>query len=70
MDYIDLNKVCPKDNFPLLRIDQLVDSTVGNQLLSFMDFYSSYNQIIMHEDDKAKTSFTIERGTYVEQIVT
>ncbi|KAI5326856.1 hypothetical protein L3X38_035930 [Prunus dulcis] len=61
VDYTDLNKACPKNNFPLSRIDQLVDSTSGNQLLSFMDAYSGYNQILMHEDDKAKTSFIRER---------
>ncbi|KAI5338049.1 hypothetical protein L3X38_017320 [Prunus dulcis] len=58
-----------KDNFPLHRIDQLVDSTSGNQLLSFMDAYSGYNQIMMHEDDKAKTSFIIERGTYCYKVM-
>ncbi|KAI5317523.1 hypothetical protein L3X38_037230 [Prunus dulcis] len=52
VDYTDLNKICPKDNFPLPRIDQLVDSTSGNQLLSFMETYSGYNQILMHKDDK------------------
>lgn len=45
VDFIDLNKVCPKDCFPLPRIDQLVDATTGHQLLSFMDAYSGYNQI-------------------------
>ncbi|CAL9019538.1 unnamed protein product, partial [Prunus brigantina] len=45
VDYTDLNKACPKDNFPLPRINQLVDSTSGNQVLSFMDAYSVYNQI-------------------------
>ncbi|KAI5338472.1 hypothetical protein L3X38_017743 [Prunus dulcis] len=50
-------------------IDQLVDSTSGNQLLSFMDAYSGYNQIMMHEDDKAKTSFIIERGTYCYKVM-
>ncbi|CAL2268663.1 unnamed protein product [Prunus armeniaca] len=69
VDYTDLNKACPKDNFPLPRIDQLVDSTSGNQLLSFMDAYSGYNQILMHEDDKAKTSFIIERGTYCYKVM-
>ncbi|CAL2257054.1 unnamed protein product [Prunus armeniaca] len=69
VDYTDLNKACPKDNFPLTRIDQLVDSTSGNQLLSFMDAYSGYNQILMHEDDKAKTSFVIERGTYCYKVM-
>ncbi|XP_034219224.1 uncharacterized protein LOC117630638 [Prunus dulcis] len=69
VDYTDLNKACPKNNFPLPRIDQLVDSTSGNQLLSFMDAYSGYNQIMMHEDDKAKTSFIIERGTYCYKVM-
>ncbi|VVA32604.1 PREDICTED: Transposon, partial [Prunus dulcis] len=61
VDYTDLNNACPKDNFPLPRIDQLVDSTSLNQLLSFKDAYSDYNQIMMHGDDKAKTSFIIEK---------
>ncbi|PKU62402.1 hypothetical protein MA16_Dca028415 [Dendrobium catenatum] len=45
VDYTDLNKACPKDSFPLPRIDQLVDATFGHQMLSFMDAYSGYNQI-------------------------
>ncbi|KAI5351339.1 hypothetical protein L3X38_004230 [Prunus dulcis] len=69
IDYTDLNKACPKDNFPLPRIYQLVDSTFGNQLLSFMDANSGYNQFLMHEDDKAKTSFIIERRTYCYKIM-
>ncbi|KAI5333485.1 hypothetical protein L3X38_023616 [Prunus dulcis] len=47
----------------------LVDSTSDNQLLSFMDAYSGYNQIMMHEDDKAKTSFIIEKGTYCYKVI-
>ena len=43
VDYTDLNKACPKDCFPLPRIDQLVDSTSGHELLSFMDAFSRYN---------------------------
>ncbi|KAI5344038.1 hypothetical protein L3X38_011915 [Prunus dulcis] len=69
VDYTDLNTTCPKDNFSLPRIDQLVDSTSGNQLLSFMDAYSGYNQIMMHEDDMAKTSFIIERGAYCYKVM-
>ncbi|KAL5578188.1 hypothetical protein UlMin_019887 [Ulmus minor] len=45
VDFTDLNCACPKDNFPLPRIDQLVDATAGHELLSFMDAYSGYNQI-------------------------
>ena len=47
IDFSDLNKACPKDCFPLPRIDQLVDGTAGHELLSFMDAYSGYNQIKM-----------------------
>ena len=43
VDFTDLHKVCPKDRYPLSRIDQLVDSTVGHKLLSFMDAFSGYN---------------------------
>ena len=50
VDFTDLNKTCPKDSFPLLRIDQLVDSTAGHKLLTFMDAFSGYNQIKMAEE--------------------
>lgn len=47
----------------------MVDSTSGNQLLSFLDTYSSYNQIAMYEPDKEKTAFMIKRGTYCYKVV-
>ena len=43
IDFIDLNKACPKDNVPLSRIEQLVNSTAGHKLLSFMDAFFGYN---------------------------
>ncbi len=43
VDFTDLNKTCPKDSFPLLRINQLVDSTAGHKLLTFMNAFSGYN---------------------------
>ena len=49
MDLPNLNKACPKDSYPLPQIDQLVDSMVDHQLLSFMDAFSGYNQIKMDE---------------------
>ena len=49
--FTDLNNACPKDNFPLPRIDQLVDSTAGHKHLTFMDAFSGYNQIQMAEKD-------------------
>jgi hypothetical protein len=64
VDFTDLNKACPKDSFLLPRIDLLVDSTSGHQLLSFMDAFSGYNQIQMAEEDQEKTSFITDRGLY------
>ena len=51
VDYTSLNKVCPKVPFPLPHIDQIVDSTAGCELLSFLDTYSGYHQIKMKEFD-------------------
>jgi hypothetical protein len=64
IDFTILNKACPKDCFPLPRIDQLVDSTARHEVLSFMDAFSSYNQIYMAESDQEKTSFITDRGLY------
>ena len=57
MDFTDLNKSCPKDSYPLPRIDQLVDLIAGHKLLSFMDVFLGYNQIRMDEANQDKTSF-------------
>ena len=57
IDYTGLNKACPKDHFPLPRIDQIVDSTSGCEILSFLDAYSGYHQIVMKESDYLTTSF-------------
>ena len=43
IDFTDINRACPKDSFPLPRIDLIVDATAGHELLSFMDAFSSYN---------------------------
>ncbi|XP_074323995.1 uncharacterized protein LOC141660915 [Apium graveolens] len=64
LDFTDLNKVFPKDSFPLPRIDQLVDATAGHALLSFMDAYSGYNQIPMYGPDQEHTSFITDRRLY------
>jgi len=64
VDFTDLNKACPKDSFPLPRMDVLIDSTSGHELLSFMDAFSGYNQIQMSELDEEKTFFITNRGLY------
>ena len=65
VDFTDLNKACPKDSYPLLRVNVLVDSTAQHQLLSFMDAFSGYNQIRMHKDDQEKTSFVTSQASSV-----
>ena len=64
IDFTDVNRACPKDSFPLSRIDLILDFTVGHELLIFMDAFSGYNQISMDPDDQEKTSFIIGQGTY------
>ncbi|KAL5581058.1 hypothetical protein UlMin_013500 [Ulmus minor] len=69
VDFTDLNRACPKDSFPLPRIDQLVDATTGHELLSFMDAYSGYNQIRMHEGDQEHTAFLTNQGLYCYKVM-
>ena len=69
VDFTDLNKACSKDSFPLPRIDQLVDSTTGHKLLTFMDTFSGYNQIKMAEEDQEKTSFIMSQGLYCYKVM-
>ena len=64
VNYRDLNKACPKDDFFLPHIDTLVDSMASNAMYSFMDGFSGYNQIMMAVIDKLMTSFTTEWGIY------
>ena len=59
IDYTSLNKHCPKDDFPMERIDQLVDSTAGCELMSFLDGYSGFHQVWLAEEDQPRTAFQI-----------
>ena len=69
VDFTDLNQACPIDSFPLPKIDQLVDSTVGHKLLTFMDAFSRYNQIQMAEEDQEKTAFVTSQGLYCYKVM-
>ena len=55
MDYRDLNRASPKDDFPLPHINILVDNTAQHKVFSFMDGFSGYNQIKMAPEDMEKT---------------
>ena len=70
VDYTDLNKHCPKDPFPLPRIDQVVDSTAGCALLSFLDCYSGYHQIALKKLYQEKTSFITPFWAYCYNTMT
>jgi hypothetical protein len=64
IDYTDINKHCSKDPFGLPRIDEVIDSTAGCELLCFLDCYSGYHQIAQKEEDQIKTSFMMPFGAY------
>jgi hypothetical protein len=64
VDYTDLNKHYPKDPIGLHRIDEVVDSTAGCELLSFLNCYSGYHQIALNKGDQIKTSFIMPFGAY------
>lgn len=59
VDFTDFNKAFPKDSFPLPRIE----------MLSFMDAFSCYNQIVLHPDDREKITFIIDMGTYCYKVM-
>ena len=69
VDFRDLNKASPNDDFSLPHIDELVNFTAGHAFLSFMDGFFGYNQILMHPSDREYTSFITDRGTYHYQVM-
>ncbi|KAL5570567.1 hypothetical protein UlMin_027142 [Ulmus minor] len=64
IDNRDLNRACPKDDFPLPNIDMLVDAIAGHKMFSFMDGFSGYNQIRMAPEDAEKTTFRTPFGNF------
>jgi hypothetical protein len=64
IDFIDLNKCYPKDHFRLTRIDKIVDSPAGCEIMALLDCFSGYHQIWLHREDEEKTSFITPFGTY------
>lgn len=64
VDFTLQSKACPKDDFPLAHIDQIVDSTTGCERLCFLNAYSGYPHVWMAEEDQPRTSFITPDGTY------
>ena len=69
VDFTDLNKVCPKDGYPLPRVDVLVDFTAQHQLLSFMDAFYRYKPIRMDKSDQEKTSFVTSQSLFCYKVM-
>ena len=69
VDFTDLNKACPKDPFPMPKIDQLVDVTVGHPRMSFLDAFQGYNQIPLASNDQENTAFVIPVENYHYKLI-
>ena len=64
MDFTNLNRACPKDPFPMPKIDQLVDATYGHPRMSFLDAFQGYHQIALADEDQEKTAFISPDANY------
>ena len=69
IDFTNLNKACPKDPFPLPKIDQLVDATSSHQRMSFLEAFQGYHQIAMNPVDQEKTAFITPRGIFCYRVM-
>jgi hypothetical protein len=63
-NFMDLNKCCPKDNFPLARIDQIIDTAAGSETMALLDCFSRYHHNWLREEDEEKNSIITPFGTY------
>jgi hypothetical protein len=65
VDFKNLNQVSLKDNYPLLKMDHILQRVVGSQRMYVLDGFSGYNQVAIHPDDQEKTTFTTPWGTFM-----
>lgn len=65
VDFMNLNKVSLKDNYPLPKMDHILHRVAGSSRISLLDGFSRYNQILVQPEDQAKTAFTIPWGTFM-----
>ena len=68
-NFKDLNKACPKDDFPLPNIDMIIDSLARYEMLSFMDGFLGYNQIKINESDQHKIAFRTPWGNFCYKVM-
>ena len=69
VDFTNLNKACPKDAYSLPSINKLVDGASKVKSLSFIDGYSSFNQIRVHPLDEEKMAFITENANYYHKVM-
>jgi hypothetical protein len=69
VDFRDLNRASPKDNFPLPHIDMLVNNAARSPIYSFMDGFLGYNQIKIAQENKEKTTFVTSWGTFCYKVM-
>ena len=67
IDFQNLNKHWQKDNFPLPPMEQILQAVAGSKLMSFLDGFSGYNQVLVHPDDQLNTTFITKWVTYAYQ---
>jgi hypothetical protein len=65
VDFRNLNKCSRKDNYPLPKMEHILQKVSGSKVMSFIDGFSGYNQIVVHPDDREKTAFTTPWGTFM-----
>ena len=65
IDFRNLNKASLKDNYPLPKMDHILQRVVGSKIISLLDGFSGYNQVLVHRDDQLKTAFTTPWGTFM-----
>jgi hypothetical protein len=65
VDFRNLNRISLKDNYPLPKMDHILQKVVGSQKMSMLDGFSGSNQIMVHPDDQEKTAFTTPWGTFM-----
>ncbi|XP_070048473.1 uncharacterized protein [Nicotiana tomentosiformis] len=69
VEYQDINKASPKDDFPLPNIHILIDNYAKQELKSFVDCFAGYHQIWMDEEDAEKTAFIMPWGVYCYKMI-
>jgi hypothetical protein len=63
-NFTNLNKCCPQHDFPLTRIDQIINSVAGYDIMALLNYFSGYYQIWFHKEDEEKTNFITPFSTY------